>query len=146
MDLPEQCLKVAPDIVDDNKALVIELPAAQEALIIWAFTKTIRQNLLALTTVDDSGNPKNYLLARWQDPKVEYRLKNPTADKQWWYITGWEVGWQDPPLDCPGRQDNIKGVPSVHGSSGNFLSTYPQLDDGSGIHPGDILATVKVYL
>jgi hypothetical protein len=144
MDLPLQCLKVLPDTI--NYALLIEVLPHNEVLIKWAFRVTIRQNLLALTIADDAGNPINYLLAQWRDTRVEYRLKNPTSDKQYWFLTGWEVGWGDPPIDCPGRQEHIKNIPSVHGPSAEFLSTYPQLDDGSGILPGFTLASVEVII
>ena len=146
MNLPQQCLKGEIDLL--NKALEIKVAAGQEEIITWSFTNTIRQNLLALTMIDDSGNPQNYLLAKWRDTKVQYDLQNTSGQVQLWYVTGWEVNGivgGGPTLDCPGCQDGIKSIPSVNGPTVAFLSETPYYD-GAGIHPGDTLATVRLTL
>ena len=74
MDLRPQ--RLCADINFDN-AILIELDAGQEVLILYSFVQTVRQNLLGLSLVGDSGTPTSYLLAQWRDTTQSYRLKNP---------------------------------------------------------------------
>jgi hypothetical protein len=145
MNLPQQRI-CTPEIDFIDKALVISLPPGDEVVIKWAFTRTIRQNLLALSIDDDSGRPINYLLARWDDGRVDYHLQNPSSRKQFWSLTGWEVPdehFGGGSMECPKCQDGMKSRTTVRPTV-DFVTRTPYYD-GAGVRPGDTLVTVEVF-